>query len=386
MNKNLINTSLFLIFLCSIACKQQNNPQDYSSEVDSLKLMQIRKAREDSIGWAYSTSLQSKIKNKVIADAETEPVQSLKGEDAADDAAIWVNESNPSQSLVLGTNKLGGLYIYNLEGKIVGYRKIGRINNVDLRDGFTFWEKKVVIVAVSNRSNNCISLLYIDKSSGEISDTIKNIKSTVDEVYGVCLYKEINHNKFYVFVNGKGGKVEQWSISGGNNIQAKLLRTFTTGSQPEGMVANDKNGVLYIGVEEEGIYKIAADPTKEVKMEKLSGSDSTNTSIVYDIEGLALFSYNGTGFLIASSQGNYSYALFKLGKTDEYVTSFSISDGDGIDGVEETDGLEITTSPLNSLFPQGMLVVQDGFNYKGDTLLNQNFKFISFEKLVKFIE
>ncbi len=57
--------------------------------------------------------------------------------DDADDPAIWVNKSNPSQSRVIGTNKVkrptGGLYVFNLDGKIVQkITGLDRPNNVDV--------------------------------------------------------------------------------------------------------------------------------------------------------------------------------------------------------------------------------------------------------------
>jgi 3-phytase len=118
---------------------------------------------------------------------------------------------------------------------------------------------------------------------------------------------------------------------------------------------------------------------------KIKGSDATNPNISYDVEGLAIFSYDGNEYLIASIQGNFSYAIFKTGENDQYVNSFTIRDG-MIDGVEETDGLDITTLPLNDQFAEGVFVVQDGFNKDGNSMLNQNFKYVSFSKIRAFIE
>ena len=53
---------------------------------------------------------------------------------------------------------------------------------------------------------------------------------------------------------------------------------------------------------------------------------------------------------------------------------------DQIDGSEETDGLDIVSDSLSPAFPKGLLVVQDGFNYDGDSLRAQNFKLISWEQ------
>ena len=59
--------------------------------------------------------------------------------DAADDPAIWV-APDPAQSLVLATQKQGGLYVFDLAGAIVQEIPGGRPNNIDLRAGFPWAE------------------------------------------------------------------------------------------------------------------------------------------------------------------------------------------------------------------------------------------------------
>jgi 3-phytase len=88
---------------------------------------------------------------------------------------------------------------------------------------------------------------------------------------------------------------------------------------------------------------------------------------------------------MASIQGNFSYAIFSAGKENQYLTSFIITDGI-VDGVEETDGFDIIASPLNEQFAIGLLVFQDGFNMAGDSMQNQNFKYVAFSKISNFIE
>lgn len=378
----------FLPFCLSLillgSCQQTSVRHSVSGNKNSALLASFAESVEDSLEMIHAVALQNSFYHKLTADIETMPVASDTGEDAADDPAIWFNKDSPYQSLILGTNKTGGIYVYDLLGNILQYREAGRINNVDLRDGFIYNNQSSVLVAGSNRSNNCISLFCIKKPGGNLSDTLMNIKSGVDEVYGICLYRSPKTHAFYVFVNGKGGRVEQWKIEGGETLQASKVRDFDMGNQPEGMVASDQNARLYIGVEDLGIFETGAEPGTDTSVVTLPESDSLNTHITYDIEGLALFTYRNREYLIASSQGNFSYAIFRLGKNPKYITSFTIRDGH-IDGVEETDGLEVSTAFLGSSFPMGMLVVQDGFNMEGDSLLNQNFKFVSLKKVLKLL-
>lgn len=377
----------FLLVALAVSCSIGKKDNETKSVGANMQLaLQHMESVEDSIDLVNELLEQQKFETRIHASAETRPVESGDGEDAADDPAIWVNHEYPAKSLILGTNKTAGLYAYDLNGKILQYHKVGRLNNVDIRQGFNYKNRQVALVAGSNRSNNSITLFYIDPESAELSDSIRNIQSGVDEVYGVCFYQNNDENKYYVFVNGKGGKLEQWELTGGNSIEASLVKTFAFPSQPEGMVADDQKGILYIGVEDIGIFKLPVDQIGSLEPMLLSGSDSLNPNIIYDIEGLALFSTENKDYLLASIQGNFSYAIFELGENERYVSSFVIGDGKTVDGVEETDGIEINQSNFGELYPKGILVVQDGYNFDNDSLANQNFKIVPFELVLDILD
>ena len=374
---NLLITAFISVLLFSC------NNKDFNNKKQSIeKYWETLDSSGFSVYLGKTIKIQQIFTNAITADLETDEVASEPGIDAADDPAIWVNTENPDKSLILGTNKKGGIHVYDLNGKELQYVQPDCINNIDLRDDFVYNEQNVVIVAGSNCKLNSVSLFYIDKKTLTLSDAILNIKSSVDLVYGLCMYKSSVTNKYYVFINGEGGEVEQWELNSQNGeLGADLVRNFMVSSRPEGMVADDAKGILYIGVEEEGILKLNAEPEYEFETNWVEGSNPTDRSLVSsDIEGLALYKTKEKTYLIASSQGNFSFAVFETGETDKYLFSFVIDDGK-IDGVIETDGIEVVNYPLNANFPKGMLVVQDGYNFSNDTLRNQNFKYISWEKI-----
>lgn len=331
--------------------------------------------------------IQKIFEYKITADVETDEVVSPPKTDAADDPAIWVNKQDPSKSLVLGTNKKGGIHVFDLQGNELQYLKAGCINNIDLRDDFIYQDQNVVLVAATNCTENTIDIFILNKETFVLSEAILKIKSKVDLVYGLCMYRNISKNKIYVIVNGEGAQVEQWEIITEDDVlDAQLVREFKVSSKPEGMVVDDEKELLYIGVEEEGILKLNANPEFDFKQIWVNGSNPYEGSVVSsDIEGIALYNLEEKQYMVASSQGNFSYAVFELGENERFIGSFVILDGE-IDGATETDGLEIVTDSLNEMFPNGMLVVQDGYNFKGDSIQRQNFKYISNNKLEKFIK
>lgn len=160
-----------------------------------------------------------------------------------------------------------------------------------------------------------------------------------DEVYGLCMYQSKKTGLFYAFVNGKSGEVEQYELfAAENKVDAKLVRSFKLITQPEGMIADDETATLYVGEELAGIWKFDAEPNGSNEGIFIKNSSEENPNIKYDVEGLAIYATDSiNGYLVASSQGNYSYAVFEGQGENKYLVSFRITAGT-IYGVEETDG------------------------------------------------
>jgi len=337
---------------------------------------------------------KSGIKNQdqivsVNAQVETKPVPRDTKSDAADDPAIWVNFSSPDSSRIIGTDKQGGLAVYDLSGKELFYYNSGKINNVDLRYGFPLGSDTTDILAVSNRTDQSVDIYRI-QPDGSLQIIHKHqLRSQLrEEVYGLCMYQSKNTRKFYVFVNAKDGAVEQWVLfADANKIDGKIVRRLKLGSQVEGIVADDETGMLYIGEEDKGIWKFDAEPTGSAQGELLAMSrQKNNQNLKFDIEGLAIYKQpNNEGYLIASSQGNDSYAVFNRTSPHEYMGSFKVVKGVKIDGTEETDGLDAVSFPVGSRYPHGLIVIQDGHNKDNGADVPQNFKIINWDSVaVKF--
>src|SRR5215470_6615222 len=184
----------------------------------------------------------------VTATVETDPVPN--GGDAADDPAIWVNPQDPAQSTVIGTNKQGGLAVYDLSGKQIQYLPDGQMDNVDLRDGFKLGGQTVSVVTASNRKDNSIAIYKINPQTRMLENAeARKIKHGLS-VYGMCMYRSAKTGKVYYFGNSKTGDVEQWELFDNNGkVDAKKVRSIKLGSTVEGCVTDDELGHLYISEE-----------------------------------------------------------------------------------------------------------------------------------------
>lgn len=313
----------------------------------------------------------------ITANAETTPVTSFN--DAADDPCIWVNPNNVMQSIIIGTNKKEGLETYNLDGKRLATYKIGRINNVDIRNGFVLNGKTVSVVTGSNRTYNTLSILIV-KENGELQDiAARTIKSTLKEVYGLGMYKSTKTNTFYVFIVGKRGGVEQWELFEKNGkIDARIVRNIILGGQGEGIVADDFHGRVYIGQEDKALWRYEAEPNSSNTKVKVISTKDINMKA--DFEGVTLYdSGKGKGYILLSSQGNNSYAVFDR-VSNQYLGSFSLKDGI-VDGTNDTDGIDVTSVSFGDKYTKGFFLAQDGTNNTAKDSLAQNFKIVDWKKI-----
>lgn len=319
----------------------------------------------------------------VTATHQTEAGMALNDQDAMDDAAIWHNAANPEQSLIFGANKKLGLEVYNLNGTRIFNDNVGRINNVDLRDGFPYNGEQVALVGASNRDNVGIDLWVLHKDQLQTEyKTPGSIPTGLNDVYGFCMYQSPVNQKLYVFINSKTGAIQQWLIySDGASLKAELKRTLKLETQVEGMVADDELAKLYVGEEDRGVFEFDAEPdaSNEGTYILLTGED--NNAIKYDVEGLTLvYGENKSGYLIVSSQGNNTYAVFERSGNHKYLGSFNIVDGE-LDGTQDTDGIDVSTESFGTIYPNGFFIVQDGFNTENGKALPQNFKMVDWKSI-----
>jgi len=345
----------------------------------------------------------------------------------ADDPAIYVHPEDPGKSFVITTFKKGGLRVYDLKGQLiqsVSPQNV-RYNNVDIAYEVEYpsqmaGETATVDLAIaSDRMNDTLAIFKINPNLGfsgqnpleeitsvSVPDTIFGIDDGEATAYGLTAYTSNNDRKAHIFVSqSDGNKIAQLEIQSGLGaadeltIDAKIIRTFGVPIPPhvvankafvEGMVVDRETEFLYLAQENFGIWKIDLDSMDSIE-EILKDSNNTvdlvneikpNSPLSADIEGLTIYyDNNDSGYLIASSQGDSTFAIYDRAGDNSYLGSFAV------EGVKQTDGLDITSIPLGKEYPTGMLIVQDGLNKvpqansnssgKKTYDLKTNFKFVS---------
>lgn len=312
-----------------------------------------------------------------VAPALRETVAVSQTGDAADDPAIWV-APNPAQSLVIGTQKKGGLYVFDLAGAIVQEIPGGEPNNVDIREAFPWRDGAAPIVGASDRTDNSIVLWRFDAQTRQLEATPRaRIATGFVEVYGFCLGR-MGADYVAIVTDRDSGNIGVWKLvqQADGAIGGERIVTYSLGSISEGCVVDDDTGEYYIAQELVGIWRARLDDATASNRRQIDRIGAGG-NLVADVEGLTLWrGANGGGYLIASVQGRSRYAVYNRGD-NAYRGAFAIGaslDGSA-DAVQGTDGIDVVSANLGPDLPQGLFVAQDDRNTSPRDL--QNFKYVS---------
>lgn len=385
----------------------------------------------------------------VTATLETPAVfdDAAGGNANADDPAIWYNTKAPERSLVITAVKEAGLRVYRLDGTQVQALPAGgesggapgRLNNVDIVTDLRIGGQTGDVVLASDRGSDHVRIYRIrpdhpNAPLAEITDpsappVFAADQSDVDgdtTAYGLTAWQDSKSGKSYALVTRAGrdtiGLVELRPTASGTVTYRtvrtlRLPDTFTLpdgkqwtpcedpGEQPqaEGLVVDPANGTLYAAQEDVGVWRLPADLQDSGKLiDKVrefgvpahydaatddcvvDGPDpgAGGEHLSADVEGLTL----SDDRLIASSQGDDTFALYDRAAPNQYRTSFRVGDGQ-VDGSQSCDGLGVLDRPLGPSFPHGLLVVQDGEDTPiqtgpdGKPRESTNLKFVDWSKV-----
>jgi 3-phytase len=315
----------------------------------------------------------------VLARGETEPVGTANA-DAADDPAIWRNAADPAASLIVGTDKKAGLYVYGLDGKRRDFLDAGRVNNVDLKADVTINGGPGILVVASDRNdvaNSKLAIFRLDPATAKLS-ALGKVDGGPGEAYGVCLGRDASGVSAFIVL--KDGTINQVLLdTSGATPTGRIVRTMKLGTQSEGCAVDDRTHRLYVAEEDVALWRFDAGATGSTTPVKIAAADGKQ--IVADAEGVAIAQIGATGgYVLVSSQGDNAYAVYRL-EDESYVGRFRVVDG-AIGGSEETDGIELMLGDFGPAYPGGLFIAQDGHN----GAKAQNFKLVAWDDIAKALK
>ncbi|MFC6066664.1 phytase [Streptomyces ochraceiscleroticus] len=323
----------------------------------------------------------------------------------------------------------------------------GRFNNVDLVHGLRLTSGRADLAVASDRGRDTLRVYRIDRDrpGGPLTDVTAPgappvFSADQDEIneqqtaYGLATWTDTSTGRSYALVSRRnrttlalleltaapGGKVGYHKIRTLDLPSAFRLpngSSWTPCAEPgelpqvEGMTVDPATGTLYAGQEDVGIWRLRADLTgsphlvdkvreygipgayDEETEECVPGADPGygGTRLTADVEGLTLLTEDdGDGYLLASSQGDNTFAAYdrEPGDDNEYEGGFRVTAASAsLDGSEECDGAAVLNAPLGTKYPHGLLVVQDGHDAPADDGRKAtDFKFVDLADVMRTID
>ena len=314
----------------------------------------------------------------VMAGLET-PSVGTAGQDAADDPAVWASAApvmvmgKQTPGFVAGTDKKSGLYIYGFDGQILQFLPEGLLNNVDVVEGLSVGGRPQVVLGASDRTPGKTGIsLYTFDPAGTGENRVRYwgaVATDVIEPYGFCFARR--GAEVHAILVGHEGELRQFILSVGADGKpaAREVRRAEIGTISEGCAADEATDALYINEENVGLWRYGLNPASGAARTLIQ--PIARGILVADAEGLTTITDPSGRYLIASSQGDSTFPVWRIdGPAPEYKGRFKVVDG-AVDGVTGTDGLAAASGQVGP-FPEGLVVIQDDVNDVG----TQNFKYV----------
>lgn len=323
----------------------------------------------------------------------------------------------------------------------------GRFNNVDIVQGAKVGNQIMDLAIVSDRGRDRIRTYAIDPRGAKAgAQVLTDVTSATPPIafssseaavedqhtaYGLAVWADPAGGAPWVVVSQRSetrlglfrlaadpaGKVTYTRAA-----TVDMPRSFTVSGQQwspcaepgvepqvEGMVVDRVSNVLYAGQEDVGIWRIPlssqgfgtpklvervreygqpAAYNEETEECEVTGPRSAEAGkyLSADVEGLSIAYQDDQRSLIASSQGDHTFAMYELAGTGlGFDGGTRIVASGALDGVQECDGAAVITTAFGPDFPQGLLVVQDGQNTPetigsdGEPRPDTNFKLVRWD-------
>jgi 3-phytase len=111
----------------------------------------------------------------------------------SDDPAIWINPDDPAKSLILGTDKGGSVFVFDLDGKIIPEKTVsgmGRMNNIDVAYDFPLGGETIDIAVASDRNEEKLRIFRLPYMTPIDNGGIPTFVGETDDrrVMGVAIF------------------------------------------------------------------------------------------------------------------------------------------------------------------------------------------------------
>ncbi|XVX21493.1 phytase [Actinomycetota bacterium] len=296
----------------------------------------------------------------------------------------------------------------------------GRYNNVDIAYGVPLDGELVDVAIVSDRYNDQVRFWVIDPDGSRADQPLREVtapelpflfhadREGVDSehtAYGLAVWQPAQGGT-YVVVTQEGTTavtllkvVERDGALGYEQVDTIEMpasfrlpdgTTWTpceepgVGPQVEGVAVDRRTGRLYAAQEDVGLWQLKVtikgfagkpdliDRVRDFGIHDVYNSETEECEPVdpeaagfggslleADAEGVDIYyGRGGTGYIVVSSQGDDTFAVYERQGGHRAVGSFAVRGVGGVDDINGSDGLAIASRPVGP-YTQGLLVSHD---------------------------
>jgi 3-phytase len=306
----------------------------------------------------------------VPAEAETEPSPG----DGVVDVSIWVDPSDPAQSLLVTSDEDAGLVTYDLQGVLLQTLEVedGEASQLDLRYSFPLNGQPTTMIALGIGGESTVLLYSLDPETRMVSP-VGTLETGVENA-ALCMYFSPISDVYYVFNIAEDGAAEQYELTAteSGQISGTLRHAFNVGGEVESCAVDDELGSLYIVEGDVALWRYGAEPESGSprNIVDVVGGDHIET----EVEGITVYqAADGEGYVIISDEQADRFVLYDR-EDNEYAGTFSVSAGENADDVGEAAGMAAVSLALGDAYPTGLFVSTDDANTDPDA--DGNFKLV----------
>ncbi|TCB90086.1 phytase [Micromonospora zingiberis] len=300
------------------------------------------------------------------------------GNASGDDPAIWVHPADSRQSIVIVTAKEGGLRVYDMGSRFVidpagaaARIPLTEVTAADQR--FLFNPDRPAV----DEEHTAYGLAVWQPRPGETYAVVTQEGATTIATVRI------------VEVGGKLGYTNVQQLAMPSSFRLPDGTTWVPCAEPgvlpqlEGVAVDQASGVLYAAQEDVGLWRLPLplgprsrptlidrvtdfgvhdvydSETEECQPVDPNAKGYGGNLLTADVEGVDIYYGRGaTGYVLVSSQGDDSFAVYERQGANRARGSFRIKGVGGADDINGSDGLAVTNRPVGD-YRQGLLVTHD---------------------------
>lgn len=208
-------------------------------------------------------------------------------------AVLWLHPDDPGRNLFVGAAGPGGLVLHETSGGALSGAAPGLdADFVAITYGFTTGAGSQALIVAHDRGASSLRLFTIDPAAPALRALDASPLALATETTGLCLYRSPSSARYYAFVSGGDGILQQWEIRGSDGrATGRRVRSVALGAGIGACAVDEADAAVYVADESVGIWRVNAEPESDESDRRLVDRAGGQGAAGEEVSGLAV--HNG---------------------------------------------------------------------------------------------